>query len=219
MDDATKSSVLTANPGGNAGRQQERSRTTRRELVDAARETIARAGVELARLEALAPAARKPRGAFYANFKDKEDVFFAIVEEDIARDGENLLGGLSAVSSTDERLDVLSRFLLKLIDDRSRMLLSLEFKLYAIRRPEHHRRLAALHAEMCMRCAEMHIDHLLPEFIYTDPERKRRTAAIFGSVLDGMLLSRLFQPGAMHSHEMLALIQAAIRIALEPPRP
>ena len=30
--------------------------------------------------------ARKTRGAFYDNFKDKEDVFLAIFEEDMARD-------------------------------------------------------------------------------------------------------------------------------------
>ena len=217
MDDATKSVAEPLGLHGHGGKRQERSRTTRRELVDAARLIFARDGFELTRLEDIAAAAGKTRGAFYANFKDKEDVFFAIVEDDIARDGQVLLEGLSAASSTEERLDVLSHFLLQLLDDRPRMLLSLEFKLYTIRRPQHHQRLAALYAEMCVRCAEMHIDHLLPELSHTDPERKRRKAAIFGSVLDGLVLNRLFQPGAMKAHEMLALIKAAICVAIEQP--
>lgn len=227
MDDATKTSLGTLDLNGSGEHhpepmrptRQERSRTTRRELVDAARLTFARDGFELTRLEDIAAAAGKTRGAFYANFKDKEDVFFAIVEDDIARDGVVLLEGLSVVASTEERLEVLSQFLLLLLDDRPRMLLSLEFKLYTIRRPLHHQRLAALHAAMCVRCAEMHIDHLLPELTYTDPELKRRKAAIFGSVLDGLVLNRLFQPGAMRTEEMLALIRAAIRVAIDQPRP
>ncbi len=200
-------------PGG--VRRQPRSLATRQELVDAARMIFARDGFENTRLEDIAAAAGKTRGAFYANFKDKEDVFFAIVENDIARDGEVLLEGLMGVVSREERLDILSRFLLTLLDDRPRMLLSFEFKLYAIRRPHRQKRLAALYAEMCVRCGEMHIDHLLPEFGQADPVRKRRKAAIFGSVMDGLVLNRLFQPGAMQEHEMLALIRAAITVALE----
>ena len=137
------------------------------------------------------------------------------MEDNIARDGEVLLVGLTGVASSEERLDVLSCFLLKLLDDRPRMLLSFEFKLYAIRRPHRQKRLADLYAAMCVRCGEMHIDHLLPEFGQADPVRKRRKAAIFGSVLDGLVLNHLFQPGAMQEHEMLALIRAAITVALD----
>lgn len=215
MDDATKSEVPLALHALGGVRRQTRSLATRQELVGAARLIFARDGFENTRLEDIAAAAGKTRGAFYANFKDKEDVFFAIVENDIARDGEVLLEGLMGVVSLEERLDILSRFLLTLLDDRPRMLLSFEFKLFAIRRPNRQKRLAALYAEMCVRCGETHIDYLLPEFGQADPVRKRRKAAIFGSVMDGLVLNRLFQPGSMQEHEMLALIRAAITVALE----
>ena len=215
MDDATNSHLAAFRESPVGIRKQSRSLATRRELVNAARLIFARDGFETTRLEDIAAAAGKTRGAFYANFKDKEDVFFAIVEDDITRDGEVLFEGLSGVSSQEERLDILSRFLLTLIDDRPRMLLSLEFKLYAIRRPTRHKRLVDLYAEMCLRCGELHIDHLLPEFGKADPVRKRRKAAIFGSVMDGLVLNRLFQPTAMQEHEMLTLIRAAINVALD----
>ncbi len=214
MDDATKVAEPGVNHAVHGVRRQERSRTTRRDLIDAARRIFARDGFELTRLEDIATAAGKTRGAFYANFKDKEDVFFAIVEDDIRRDSEALHGDLSRASSLDERMDVLSHFLLRLLDDQSRMLLSLEFKLYCIRRPQHHKRLADLHAEMCVRCAETHIDRLLPEFLHT-PEGRRRKAAIFGSVMDGLVLNRLFQPSAMDPTAILDLIKAALHIALK----
>ena len=215
MDDATKSLDPPLTEVTSGVRRQQRSLATRRELLGAARVIFARDGFELARLEDIAAAAGKTRGAFYANFKDKEDVFFAIVEEDIDRDSRELLLGLSAVASLEERLEVLARYLLGLLDDRPRMLLSLEFKLYAIRRPQRQKRLASLHAQMCIRCAEVKVDHLLPEFSHADPDRKRRQAAIFGSVLDGLVLNRLFQPTALSQEAMLSLIRSAVRLALD----
>ena len=62
-------------------RQTERTRATRRKLLDAAKRIFAQQGFEAARLEDIAAGAGYTRGAFYANFKGKEDIFFAIFEE------------------------------------------------------------------------------------------------------------------------------------------
>ena len=71
-------------------KKQDRAIATRKHLTDAARQVFARDGFELARVEDIAAAAGKTRGAFYANFKDKEDIFFAIFEENLARDREQV---------------------------------------------------------------------------------------------------------------------------------
>ncbi|MGA8532191.1 MAG: TetR family transcriptional regulator, partial [Acidobacteriaceae bacterium] len=63
--------------------KQERALATRSELIAAARAIFTRDGFESARIEDIAANAGKTRGAFYANFRDKEDVFFAIFEEDL----------------------------------------------------------------------------------------------------------------------------------------
>ncbi len=63
---------------------------TRKELLRSARAIFARDGFEHARIEDIAIKASKTRGAFYDNFKDKEDVFCAIFEENIDRDMEEL---------------------------------------------------------------------------------------------------------------------------------
>src|ERR1700759_3948543 len=49
--------------------------------------------------------AGKTRGAFYAHFKDKEDVFFAIFEQDIERDQQQFALYLGEASSMEERAD------------------------------------------------------------------------------------------------------------------
>ncbi|MBV9404607.1 MAG: TetR family transcriptional regulator, partial [Acidobacteriaceae bacterium] len=132
-----------------SGRKQERAIVTRQQLVDAARRIFARDGFELARVEDIAAAAGKTRGAFYANFSDKEDVFFAIFEEDLARDREQFSVHLSNAVSAEDRVRALARHLIEVIRNRPRMLLALEFKAYAIRHPRKQKRLADLHAAMC----------------------------------------------------------------------
>jgi hypothetical protein len=88
----------------------------------------------------------KTRGAFYDNFRDKEDVFFALFEEDIARDREKMIEEMSAASNLDERVEVLARHLAALLRDKKRILLNLEFKMFVIRHPRKRKRLSALHA-------------------------------------------------------------------------
>ena len=56
-------------------RQAARTAATRRKLLLAAEQTFARDGYEAARLEDIAARAGYTRGAFYANFESKEDIF------------------------------------------------------------------------------------------------------------------------------------------------
>src|SRR5580693_845135 len=91
-------------PGERPVKVQDRAIVTRNQLTAAARKVFARGGFELVRVEDIAAAAGKTRGAFYANFKDKEDVFFAIFEEDLARDRERVALHLDDASSADDRI-------------------------------------------------------------------------------------------------------------------
>src|ERR1700681_890490 len=61
-------------------RQAERTQTTRRKLLAAAERIFARDGFEAARLEDIAFAAGYTRGAFYASYESKEDIFLALLE-------------------------------------------------------------------------------------------------------------------------------------------
>lgn len=215
MSDATKVVESRGAAPRVNGKRQPRADATRRDLVDAARHIFARDGFDLARLEDIAASAGKTRGAFYANFKDKEDVFIAIFQEDLERDEQAIREKLSAVVSPEERLEALSAYLFGLLQDRRRMLLTLEFKLYAIRHPHRQERLAELQKAMCVRCAEVRIDDLLPQLSHPDTQCKHRQAAIVGVVLDGLTLSRLFDPSALGTELSMTLIRTGLGIALE----
>lgn len=199
MNDAKTSAENSATHPSPAVSKQLRAQTTRQLLVDAAREIFARDGFELARLEDIAAAAGRTRGAFYAHFQDKEDLFFAIFEQDKQRDQDQLRKSLAAEASREARIDILVKHLAALLKNRRRILLSLEFKMYAIRHPHKQKRLADLVATMCQRVAETGIDCLLPELRELDRGIKRTQAAQFGALIDGLALNHFFDPLALDS--------------------
>jgi AcrR family transcriptional regulator len=195
-------------------KRQERALVTRKDLTDAARQVFARDGFELARVEDIATAAGKTRGAFYANFDDKEDVFFAIFEEDLSRDWEHFTLHLGEACSREDRIRALALHLSAVIKDRRRMMLALEFKLYAIRHPRKQKRLAELHRAMCGRCVETDLNKLIPEFACARPEQKRAQSAQIGTILDGLALNCMFDDGSLSEEQVLRLLQANLRVAL-----
>ena len=217
MKDSEKPSSSRETGANTAAPGQARARATRLELVNAARDIFARDGFEQARLEDIAAAAGKTRGAFYAHFRDKEDVFFAIFEADLERDKKRIRAALEGKASKEQRIGALTTLLASLAKNRRRMLLSIEFKLYAIRRPQH-KRLAALHNAMKMRCAEQEIDELLPELKGRSGAHKRETAAHFGALVDGLALNRLFDPRSMREANLRVLLEAGVKATIAPDR-
>ena len=103
----------------------------------------ARDGFEAARLEDIASLAGYTRGAFYANFKSKEDIFFALLDQWVGRRIAVVTALLAQQKKTAKRLQALRAHYAQIAKDRRLALLSLEFKLFAIRHPESHARLRA----------------------------------------------------------------------------
>ena len=65
-------------------REDSREQTTQR-LLDAAEKLIARKGLDAASVENIAAAAGYSRGAFYSNFKSKDDLFIELLRRDHQR--------------------------------------------------------------------------------------------------------------------------------------
>ena len=199
------------------GERQDRARVTWQKLMDAAREVFARDGFEVARLEDIALAAGRTRGALYANFEDKADLFFAIFEQDLYRDQEQMERVLVAGLTVEERLDRLVELVCAKLGDRRRMLLSVEFKMYAVRHPRRQRRLAELHAAMCLRCIVGDAERLLSDGEPLSDEERRAQFGQFGALLDGLALQRLFDPTSLTEEQAERQVRAALRVALGMP--
>lgn len=130
-------------PAAPASRQQVRTAITQRKLLAAAEKLFARDGFEAARLADIAALAGYTRGAFYAHFKSKEDIFFALLEFWVGRRIDEISAILRRHANPAARLAALRRHYAQTATDRRLALLSLEFKLFAIRHPEAHARLRA----------------------------------------------------------------------------
>ena len=196
-------------------RKQERSVATRQQLIDSARLIFVRDGFEAASLEDIAAAVGKTRGAFYSHFQNKEDIFFAIFEEDVARDHAVYLSQLRKASTFKERVEILVKQLESIIRDKARVLLYIEFKMYAIRHPHKRKRLAELHLLICTHATAAKLD-LLPELHSDDPEEQRACTAQFGSFFDGLVLNHYFDPDGLDEERICERIQCSVRALMDP---
>jgi AcrR family transcriptional regulator len=81
-------------------REDSREQTTQR-LLDAAEKLIARKGLDAASVENIAAAAGYSRGAFYSNFKSKDDLFIELLR----RDHQKSMAQLDALRTSELSLD------------------------------------------------------------------------------------------------------------------
>jgi AcrR family transcriptional regulator len=124
---------------------RQRAGSTRARLIQSAEKVFARDGFEAAKLEEIAADAGYTRGAFYANFDSKEDLFLALLEREISSRIAALEREMDKARHPEAKLNAMREFFLSKTLDRRWCMLALEFKLFAVRHPEVRQRLAAMH--------------------------------------------------------------------------
>lgn len=117
-------------------KQQLRTTETRARLLDAAEEVFVRDGYESAQLDEIAAIADRSKGAVYTHFKSKEDLFLALFENRTRSYIDRLVTSLQKCTNRRQSLAAFREFYVGLVQDRSWPILTLEFKLYALRHPE-----------------------------------------------------------------------------------
>jgi AcrR family transcriptional regulator len=187
--------------------QAERTQATRRKLLDAAKQIFAQQGFEAARLEDIAAGAGYTRGAFYANFKSKEDIFFALFEEWVGERIDSLTSALRLRSNPIEKLAALRAHYSQFAADRRLVLISMEFKLYALRHPEAHVRLRDRHRRIRASFSEL-FSEVMGALAKTVPIAYPAASACLGAVAQGLLLEHLLDPKTLSEgnvHRVLGL--------------
>jgi AcrR family transcriptional regulator len=182
-------------------RQAERTRATRRKLLDAAKHIFAQDGFEAARLEDIAARAGYTRGAFYAHFKSKEDIFFALLEEWVGERIESFARALRPHKDPAEKLAALRNHYAAQASDRRLVLISLEFKLFALRHPEAHARLRNRHRRIRATFGEL-LSEVITALGKTLPVSNPAASACLGSVAHGLLLDHLVDPGTLSESDV-----------------
>ncbi len=182
-------------------RQAERTETTRTKLLAAAERIFARDGFEAARLEDIAAGAGYTRGAFYANFGGKEEIFFALLEQWVWQRIDSVRAVLRKQKIPYQKLAALRKYYAEIAKDRRLVLISLEFKLFALRHPEAHARFQDRHRRLRAMWGEL-IAELLEALGRTLPISNTAASAACSSLAQGLLLEQLVDPKTLSEKDV-----------------
>jgi AcrR family transcriptional regulator len=176
---------------------ERRRQQTREYLLQAAAQVFAERGFYAATLDEVAAAAGFTKGAVYSNFKNKEDLFLALLEDAYARE-------MTALRATIEGSDIppearIGDFVSLIAGEMDRVpnmgALYLEFHLYALRNPAARARMNELEQEDIRAIAEI-IEVERGQRGIEVEEPAERTARIIVALFRGINLMRTANPEA-----------------------
>ena len=175
------------------GRQQIRTQETQKRLVDAAEEIFVRDGFEGAQLDAIAAAAGRSKGAVYTHFKSKEDLFLALFEQRTRSYVDRLVDSLRKCTDRKHSLQAFRNFFVDLAHDRTWPILTLEFKLYALRHPESKERLRKTFEISRETRGSRHYEQMFGKL--TPAQRADNDLALLalGPIVTGLILESYFE--------------------------
>jgi AcrR family transcriptional regulator len=185
--------------------QAMRSERTRAALLTAAEAIFARDGFEASRIEDIAAQAGRSRGAFYANFANKTEVFLGLRSRAILRRAGEVRELLRFVETEDARYEAVLQYILEQICDTRALLLEIEFKLFALRHPEMLAELAEKHLEAVTTINQRELADLFGHRKET-VEAMRFNSLAIEAVLEGFAVNALFCPGVLTQERLEALV-------------
>jgi AcrR family transcriptional regulator len=192
-----------------------RRQQTRDYLLQAAAVVFAERGFSAATLDEVAAAAGFTKGAVYSNFKNKEDLFLALLEDAYARE-------MRALKDTLERSEVppqarIGDFVGLIAGEMDRVpnmgALYLEFHVYALRNPAARQRLNALEQEDIHAIAEI-LELERRQRGIEDDEPAERTARLIVALFRGISMMRSANPQVVGPELLEAAIAFVTRAQL-----
>jgi AcrR family transcriptional regulator len=179
---------------GPAVTRAERQASTRAALLRSATRLICRRGMQGASIDAIAADAGYTKGAFYANFASKQDLFLTMLEQ---RFGESLADLEAAMPGAgvpqDEAHRAAESFLSYAASDPDWPRMYQEFAALAARDPEFRERLAARVRELRERMAQV-FEHWAASYGVKPTLAPQEVAAMTFFMADGFLMNRLIDP-------------------------
>lgn len=196
-------------------KHQQRTEATRRALLDAARRIFSKEGFEASRIEDIAAATGHTRGAFYAHFSSKEDLFFALFEQEAGDRLRELRSVLERCTNSRRRLQVLRKFYVARTSDRQWVMLSLEFKLFALRHPKLRARLARTHRRIRESLKLELVSKLIPELMNGGREAHELRRVALEALLNGLVLEHAYDPETISQAQAVSVLGRVFDVLME----
>lgn len=175
-------------------KQQLRTQETQKRLLDAAEEIFVRDGYEAAQLDEIAARAGRSKGAVYTHFKSKEDLFLALFEHRTRFYVDRLMTSLRNCSTQKEQLAAFRQFYVDLDHDRAWPILTLEFKLYALRHPESKERLRLAFEMSKPPKDEWNYEEMFGKLTREQRADNELALTALGPIMSGLILESHFEP-------------------------
>jgi AcrR family transcriptional regulator len=174
--------------------RREKQAETRKSLLRSAANAFCRKGLEGASVEEVAQDAGYTKGAFYANFKSKEELFLVMLDERFSEQldrVDSLLAG--GEEPGEEARHAAQDFIRSLRGAEDWRRLYFEFVAYAMRNEEFRQELATRHRTLRARLSEIY-RRWSADFPAEPPVPIEDIAAMTDFMADGFLLDQLIDP-------------------------
>jgi AcrR family transcriptional regulator len=175
--------------------RNEKQAKTRSALLKSAAKLICRKGITEASVDDVAKDAGFTKGAFYSNFKSKEELFLVMLDERYAAELDGLEAHLPGEGEpADEVRDSAEEFIRFIRSDPEWPRLYFEFVVHAARNPEFREELATRNRAMRERIAEV-IRNWAANFPGQPPFSYEDLAMMLFCMADGFLIQQMIEPG------------------------
>jgi AcrR family transcriptional regulator len=172
----------------------ERGAATRAALLRSASHSICELGMQGASIDLIAERAGYTKGAFYAHFSSKEQLFLAMLEQKFAADLERLRAAMTgAGDATEEARHAATEFLRYVYRDPEWPRLYQEFAAYAARNEDFRVQFAARQRDLRAGMAEV-FARWASSFGVEPPIDPADVAAMTFFMADGFLIDRIVDP-------------------------
>ncbi len=179
-------------------RPQARAEATKAKILDAAQSLFAELGFENTQLDEVAARAGCSRGGIYAHYTSKEDLFLALMEHRVSAAFRAACKKIEGEPDLKERRNIFKRWLVEQICGPESGTLTLEFKLYAVRRPERRDELLNLYNSLFTGSGADMLEVLFGKRLTkTARTAMERRLAVLGGALSALILERHFRPALL----------------------
>ena len=189
-------------------KHQLRTEETQTKILNAGEAIFSEQGFEKTQLEEVAACAGYTRGAIYAHYASKEDLFLALMEHRVLTKFTAIRRVIEAEPEISKRPGIFKHWIATQVTSPAWGTLMLEFKLYALRRPSSREKLQNMYDLLFKSSGSDFIAVLFGD----DLDKATRAAierrlAILGAILSAVTLESHFRPKLLPKQHLQELLE------------
>jgi AcrR family transcriptional regulator len=173
--------------------RREKQQRTRKSLLGAAAQLFCSRGLEGASVDEVAQTAGYTKGAFYANFKSKEELFLVMLDERFAEELERLDRALAGNQEPEEEARAAAADFIHFAGDDDWPKLYFQFVAHAARNEDFRQELATRHRAMRARLSEI-LERWKEGTGHQPAVPIEQVTAMMSFMADGFLVDRIVEP-------------------------